>query len=181
MTQRLPANATPHAPKGSLASWAKSPEPILFAESCIAATTSAAWTSSRRGKRARLDAQDEARRHKEFEQRTRLVEQERRLRTLDQLEDRERKSLATTALREQRIEDRHSRGVEHLPAPAPRPSLELRPPGRGAAPARAKTRHTGAGAVERNLPKVKTRDRERAAKPESEKLRERFARADRGP
>ena len=127
-------------------------------------------------KQARLERQDDARRQQEHAQHVRLVEQERRMRTLGQLEARERASLETTALRERREAYRRQNGVEHMPTP--KPSLELRPPGRGAAPAKAKTRYTSASAEERNTPKVKARDREPNT-PRSEKLREEFTRADR--
>ena len=125
-------------------------------------------------KQVRLERQEAAQRQQEHAQRIQLVEQERRMRSLAQLEARERASLETAVLRDQRVQYRRQNGVEHMPTP--KPALELKPPGRPAAPAKAKARYTSASAKERYTPKVKTRDAER--KPAtSEKLREEFRRA----
>lgn len=63
------------------------------------------------------------------------ADMQRELRALDQIEKRERESLTTKELRErrQRINERH----EHMPAL----TLELKPPGRKAAPVKAKNRY----------------------------------------
>lgn len=127
-------------------------------------------------KQERADRQEQARLDQDHLHRMRRVEEERRLRSLDQLEARELKSLDTKALQEERIQYRKDHGIEHQPAP--RPALELRPPGRGAAPAKAKNRFTGSSTKEKQVPKVRVRDQE-PVPPRSEKLRDTFERTDR--
>lgn len=103
-------------------------------------------------KQQMIARQDKARRQEEYRQRMSLIEQQRRLNSLDQLEAREYQSIQTQELQAARIEARQ-RGL----TPEPKPQLALTPPGRRAAPAKAKSRFTGSSTKEKQLPRIKAR------------------------
>jgi hypothetical protein len=75
---------------------------------------------------------------------------QRRLRALERVQRRELKSLETAQLKHQRIHAR--RGHDHMPSL----TLELKPPGRRAAPHKAKNRHISALTRELAEPPMRT-------------------------
>jgi hypothetical protein len=95
-----------------------------------------------------LQALDEPQAHARLELRRRHEAQsldlDRRLRALEQVEERELKSLETMLLKERRVSERARGGGNRMPAL----TLELKPPGRRDVAWRAKNRHASRAALE---------------------------------